>query len=149
MAVAAGTTFVQVVAMRSSDSYELQRSVWDAVLFLGLEAFHWHEQLFLILAYLIIFILQLVFCLMVVHLGLDFAAMDDDSLTGLEVWLKEAEAWQISAVCGPSIDYSSPAATCRWNSWRRPGGTSRRQSLDFLGARSSLAWSSRCGLGRW
>ena len=53
VAVAAGTTFVQVVAMRSSDSYELQRSVWDAVLILGVEAFHWHEQLFLILAYLI------------------------------------------------------------------------------------------------
>ena len=110
VAVAAGTTFVQVVAMRSSDSYELQRSVWDAVLFLGVEAFHWHEQLFLILAYLINFILQLVFCLMVVHLGLDFAAMDDDSLTGLEVWLKEAEAWQISAVCGPSVDYSQSSS---------------------------------------
>merc|ERR1712136_720386 len=83
VAVAAGTTFVQVVAMRSSDSYELQRFVWDAVLFLGVEAFHWHEQLFLILAYLINFILQSVFCMMVVHLGTDFAAMDDDSLKDL------------------------------------------------------------------
>jgi len=105
-AVSAWTKYNQVVAMRSSDSYELQLSVWDAVLFLGLEAFYWHEQLLLILAFLVNFILQLVFCLMVVHLGLDFAVMDDDSLQDLEVWVKQADDREVTTVCGPSVDYS-------------------------------------------
>merc|ERR1712136_249641 len=105
-ALPAETLHVKVVAMRSSDSYTLQLSVWDAVIFLGVDVLYWHEELFLIVAYLINFTLQSVFCLMVVHLGSEGEVMDDDALKGLEIWLKEAELWEVSAVCGSSIDYS-------------------------------------------
>jgi len=106
VAVAATTSFVQVAAMRSSDSYSLQHSVWDAALYLGVDAFRWHEQLFLVVAYLVNFILQSVFCMMVVHLGTDFEFIDDDGLKGLESWIRDADQKDIASVCGPSLDYS-------------------------------------------
>ena len=109
-ALPAETSHAKIVAMRSSDSYTLQLSVWDAVIFLGVDVLYWHEELFLIVAYLINFILQSVFCLMVVHLGSEGEVMDDDALKGLEIWLKEAELWEVSAVCGSSIDYSQSSS---------------------------------------
>ena len=82
----------------------------------------------------------MVFCLMVVHLGLHFAVMDRDSLQDLEVWLTEAEAWEISAVCGPSIDYSQPSSYLQKGLVAVARLVLRGGHLwIFVGARSSLA----------
>jgi len=96
---------VQIGKMRNEYHYELQPSVWDAVLFMGIKGFHWHEHLIMGVAYLVNCILQGVLCMVVVHLG-SAVALEDVATTDWEVWRERAQPWEVTGVCGSSLDYS-------------------------------------------
>ena len=104
--VATLPTQEQIESMRSGDSYELQLSIWDAVLFLGVRGLHRHEQFLLGVGYVINSILQSAFCLIVLHLGSDTKVLDDTAITRLEVWLDGAEPEGVEGVCGTSPDHA-------------------------------------------
>jgi len=96
----------EIGKLRHYDCYELQPSVWDAALFLGLGGFRWHEQLILGVAYMANFGLQSVLCLMVLHLGTSPRSLDDLTTEGLKDWFEHAQPSEVRSVCGPHVDHA-------------------------------------------
>ena len=95
-----------VTEVRSNYSCDLQPSVWDAALFLGVSCFRVHDHFFLCVAFIVNVILQSLFCLVVVHLGTEFDAVEGVDVKRLEIWLERALPAGVSSVCGPSLDLS-------------------------------------------
>ena len=71
---------------------------------------------------------------MVVHLGSEGEVMDDGALKELQIWLKEAKLWEVSAVCGSFLGHSQSSSNLQIELMDGQGCTSRRQSLGFLGS---------------